>query len=114
MPDSFENRADELFESAGALADTLRRTIEPADRFGESLVALTTDLQSLTGRPPITPPAVANPGFSQLGELFAETATRDGQQEQLKLIGEQLAEQKRTNDHLQAIAEKDSPDVLGP
>jgi hypothetical protein len=107
MPDKFDNQADEL-------ADTLRRMIEPADRFGESLVALTSDLQSFAGGPSIAPPMATSPGLSQLGDLFAETATRGGQQEQLKLIAEQLAEQKRTNDHLQAIADKDSQDVLGP
>ena len=107
MADNFDNGADEMF-------DVLRRMIEPANRFGESLVALTADMQSLTGSPQVALPDAAAPGVPQLGEMLGETATRNGQQEQLKLIGEQLAEQKRTNEHLQVIAEKESRDVLGP
>jgi len=104
---NFDDRADEL-------ADKLWQMIEPADRFGESLVALSADMQSLTEMRPVTPAPMGNSDFSRLGKSTTETATRDGQQEQLKLIAEQLAEQKQTNEYLQRIAEKDSQDVLGP
>lgn len=58
--------------------------------------------------------AVPDSGLSQLPKLFAGSATRNGQQEQTKLVREQLAEQKRTNEYLQTIAGKNSQDTLGP
>ncbi|GAF98026.1 unnamed protein product [marine sediment metagenome] len=143
MADDFENQTNDLFQSATLLADTLRRTIDPADRLGESFAALraaadsldiqqssgmerldslAADLRSPRAMPPeeldsrTRPASAAAPGsgLSHLPELFARSATRDGQQEQIKLVQELLAEQKRANEHLQTIADKNSQDTLGP
>ena len=143
MADDLGNQTNDLFQSATLLADTLRRTIDPADRLGESFAALraaadSVDIGQSSGverldalaadlrsprpmlreelDPGTRPASAAAPasGLSRLPELFARSATRNGQQEQIKLVREQLAEQKRTNEHLQTIADKNSQDTLGP
>jgi hypothetical protein len=143
VADDLEHQTNDLFQSATLLADTLRRTIDPADRLGESFAALRAAadsvdigqssgierLDSLAADPraprpmpreeldPLIGPAsaaAAGSGLSHLPELFARSATRDGQQEQTKLVQELLAEQKRANEHLQTIADKNSQDTLGP
>jgi hypothetical protein len=120
VADDFGNQTNDLFQSATLLADTLRRTIDPADRLGESFAALraaadSVDIGQSSGMERLDSLAAgAGSGLSHLPELFARSATRDGQQEQTTLVQELLAEQKRANEHLQTIADKNSQDTLGP